>query len=110
MTALQDIEPKLYDAQNRMGYNKVQTMMRQIVDSRQAPGLNPFKSMPDDTMQQLWNLRDDLRRSASAQELARTPGSDTAQNAWDAVKGVGKKGAEIAAHGFILTHGAQSSA
>jgi hypothetical protein len=104
MQALQTFEPKLYDAQNRMTYNKVQTMMRQIVDSRQAPGLNPYKSITDDTMQKLWNLRDDLRRSASAQELARSPGSDTAQNLLDVIKGVGKSGANVAAHGLIATH------
>jgi hypothetical protein len=90
MKVLQNHENKLFDSQNRMTYNKVQTMMRQIVDSRaNADPLSPYKSIPADTMGQLWNLRDDLRRSASAQELARTPGgSDTVQNAWDAAKGV----------------------
>jgi hypothetical protein len=104
MTALQGFENKLYDSQNRMGYNQVQRMMRQIVDSRAAPGLNPFKSIPDETMQQLWNLRDDLRRSASAQELARTPGSDTTQTMTDVLKGVGKSGANLAVHGALATH------
>lgn len=100
MEVLQKHEPKLFDAQNRMTYNKVQTMMRQIVDSRQAPGINPYKSITDDTMARLWALRDDLRRSASAQELARTPGSDTAQNIWDAAKGVaGGMAGEAAIHG-----------
>ncbi|MDR3415026.1 MAG: lytic transglycosylase domain-containing protein [Nevskia sp.] len=98
MQVLQGHESKLYDAQSRMGYNRVQTMMRQIVDSRQAPGINPYKSLPDDTMQKLWALRDDLRRSASAQELARAPGSDTAQNTWDAARGIGKMGATAALH------------
>lgn len=98
MQALQAHEPKLYDAQNRMTYSKVQTMMRQIVDSRGAPGLNPYKSIPDDMMLQLWNLRDDLRRSASEQELSRTAGSDTAQNAWDTAKDLGKLGATGVAH------------
>lgn len=105
MEVLQKHEPKLFDAQNRMTYNKVQTMMRQIVDSRQAPGINPYKSITDDTMQRLWALRDDLRRSASAQELARTPGgSDTVQNLLDVMKGVGKSGADMAAHGLIASH------
>lgn len=91
MTILQKHEPKLFDAQNRMTYNKVQTFMRQVVDSRQAPGVNPYKSISDTTMQKLWALRDDLRRSASAQELARTPGgSDTAQNMFDVLKGATK--------------------
>jgi hypothetical protein len=105
MTVLQAHEPRLFDAQNRMTYAKVQTMMRQIVDSRASPNeLNPYKSIPDDKMQQLWNLRDDLRRSASAQELARTPGgSDTTQNLFDALKGAaegpaGTIGAGITGH------------
>ena len=35
----------------------------------------------------LWDLRDDLRRTASAENLARTPGgSDTTQNMFDAAK------------------------
>jgi hypothetical protein len=99
MQVLQKHEGKLYDAQNRMQLSRVQTMMRQIVDSRSAPGINPYKSIPDETMGQLFALRDDLRRSASAQELARTPGSDTAQNAWDIAKDLGKMGGTVATHG-----------
>jgi hypothetical protein len=103
MEVLQKHEPKLYDAQNRMGYNRVQTMMRQIVDSRQASGINQYKSIPDETMARLWALRDDLRRSASSQELARTPGSDTAQNVWDAAKGV-LKGAAADTAGHVIAN------
>jgi hypothetical protein len=99
MEALQKFEPKLYDAQNRMTYNKVQSMMRSIVDARQSSGINPYKSISDDTMNELWNLRDDLRRSAGAQELARTPGSDSVQNLWDVAKHTGVVGARILAHG-----------
>jgi hypothetical protein len=98
MEVLQKHEPKLYDAQNRMQYSRVQSMMRQIVDARSSPGLNPYKSIPDETMQQLWALRDDLRRSAGAEELARTTGSDTAQNAWDMAKDLGKMGGAAALH------------
>lgn len=83
METLQEHEPKLFDAQNRMQYSRVQNMMRQIVDSRSAPGINPYKSIPDETMQNLWNLRDDLRRAATAEELAKAPGSDSAQNFMD---------------------------
>jgi hypothetical protein len=87
MDALQKFENKLYTGSDRrMGYNQVQNMMRQIVEARQAPGLNQFKSIPDETMQKLWMLRDDLRRSASAQELAKAPGSDTAQNMMDLLR------------------------
>src|SRR6185312_7992288 len=86
MQVLQQIEPKLYDTQGRMQLSRVQSAMRQIVTARAAPGLNPFKSIPDETMAQLWALRDDLRRVASAEELAKARGSDTAQNFMDLVK------------------------
>ncbi len=99
MEILQKHESKLYDAQNRMSYAKVQAMMKNIVDSRQAPGINKYKSITDETMANLWRLRDDLRRSASAMELARVPGdSGTAQNVMDVVKDAAKHGANALAH------------
>ena len=105
MEALQDFRNRIFDTQNRMTYAKVQNMMKNIVDARAANGINPFKAIPDDTLTQLWNLRDDLRRTASAQELARTPGgSDTAQNFIDIMKGVGAKGGSALAHGMIFAH------
>lgn len=64
-----------------------------LIGDDRGDSRNPFKSISDDTMQQLWNLRDDLRRSASAQELARTPGGDAAQNAWDVARQLGTQGA-----------------
>lgn len=99
MRVLQGHESKLYDTQGRMQLSRVQTMMRNIVDSRAAPGINPYKSISDETMQRLWALRDDLRRSASAQELARTPGSDTAQTAFDLAKRGAAIGGRLVAHG-----------
>lgn len=101
MQALQGFEKKLYDSQIRMTHGKVQNMMRQVVDSRQAPGLNPYKSISETTMQKLWNLRDDLRRSASAQELARTPGSDTTQTAFDVAKQLAGEGALHVGANFV---------
>lgn len=92
MRVLQQHENKLYDTQGRMQLSRVQGMMRNIVDSRAAPGINPYKSIPDETMAKLWALRDDLRRSASADELAKAKGSDTAQNLMDLAKGAGKMG------------------
>lgn len=98
MQVLQGHQGKLYDTQGRMQLSRVQTMMRNIVDSRAAPGINPYKSISDDTMAKLWNLRDDLRRSASAQELARTPGSDTSQTMFDLAKRGIAAGGDLAAH------------
>ena len=86
MRVLQEHENGLYGTQNRMEYGRFQRFMRDVVDARSQPGVNSYKSIPDDTMQQLWNLRDDLRRSSAAVELARTAGSDTAQNLMDLAK------------------------
>jgi len=84
MELLQGRESKLYDSQNRMQYSKVQQMMKEAVAARHpdAP-LNPWQSLSDDQMQKLWALRDDLRRSASAEDLARASGSDSVPNAID---------------------------
>lgn len=84
MRVLQKHENKLYAGPNStMTFSRVQNMMRQIVDSRSAPGINPYKSISDETMGKLWALRDDLRRVASAEDLARARGSDTTQNLVD---------------------------
>jgi hypothetical protein len=58
--------------------------------------LNPYKSITDEQMQRLWNVRDDLRRVATASELARAPGSDTFPNVMDMLK---RHGPGWAAHG-----------
>lgn len=95
LSVLQDHENGLNGLKT---FTPIQRMMRKIVEARQAPGNNPYKSISDDTMARLWALRDDLRRSASAQDLARAKGSDTAQNAIDIAKNVLKAGARGAAH------------
>jgi hypothetical protein len=97
MTVLQNHEKGLYDSQGRMTYNGVQRMMRNIVDARRAGDLD-YQSITPETMNKLWALRDDLRRSATAQELARTPGSDTGQNLVDAFKMYGKLAGKSAAY------------
>jgi hypothetical protein len=75
-----------------------QAMMRKIVEAREKPGNNPYKSISDDTMAKLWNLRDDLRRAASADDKAKARGSDTMQNAIDVAKTVAKTGVRAAMH------------
>jgi hypothetical protein len=101
MTALNDRKAGLYDSQNRITYNKVQTLMRDITDARMSGDVtSPFAKIDNDTMTKLWALRDDLRRSASALELARTPGSDTVQNLRDMIVGLAKgPEAQAALHG-----------
>lgn len=87
--------------QGTMSFAAMQRFMKKVVDAR-ATGpqdLNPYKSISEETMQRLWNLRDDLRRSAGALELARAAGSDTAQNIMDIVKSWAKLGAHSAVQG-----------
>ena len=95
--ALNEFVPKLYDTQGRMQLSRVQSMMKTIVAGRAAPGLSPFKNIPDDTMASLWALRDDLRRVAAADELAKARGSDTAQNFMDLAKQGAKAAGNMAA-------------
>jgi len=107
MRVLQDEAKKVYSAGGRMTFEGVQRMMKHIVDMRNADptDLNPYKQISEATMQRLWGLRDDLRRSASAIELAKTPGSDTGQNLWDMIKGLASgPEAQHALHAFAATH------
>lgn len=85
--ALQKWEPKLIDGQGRLQYSPMHRMMNEIIQSRdpRAP-LNPWQSMPEAQLNRLKSLHDDLQRVASAEELAKARGSDTAMNALDAVK------------------------
>ena len=98
MRVLQRYENKLYDTQGRMQLSRVQAMMKDIVTARDADGINEYKSITDETMAKLWALRDDLRRVASAQELAKARGSDTVQNTMDVMKNVGSAAANVGAH------------
>lgn len=95
MKALQGYRTSLFDSHGIIQPGRVQKMMKDIVDARAARSLEPEKSITPETMQGLWALRDSLRRKAAAERLAKAPGSDTAQNFFDAVRehaegGVGK--------------------
>ena len=57
---------------------KVNGAITQIEKAQAQPGVNPAKSVSDDTMQNLYALRDDLR-AADRSGMGRAPGSDTAQ-------------------------------
>lgn len=100
--ALRDGVNGLYNQNGVITLGKVQNFLKDAVQSRAAQGPNAFKSIPDDSMQQMWNLRDDLRRSASADQLAQARGSDTAQNFMDLVKQGAKTGGRLAAHGLAF--------
>ena len=85
--AMQKAEPKLYDDKNRMQYSRFHRFMNEVVQSRdpRAP-LNPYQSLTDVQMNRLKSIHDDLQRVASAEDLARAKGSDTAMNFMDAIK------------------------
>jgi hypothetical protein len=59
-------------------YKGVQAVMDDIVSKRKMSGFNAPKSIDDDTMQGLWNLRDDLRRQRNL-DLGTARGSNTNQ-------------------------------
>lgn len=100
MTVLQEYAPRVRDSQNRITYSSVQRMIKDIVEDRAAKGINPAQSISDETMNSLFALRDDLRRVASSDDLAKARGSDTIQNTMDLVKSVGGKGLAESA-GFL---------
>ena len=106
--ALQAWEPKLYDQLNHMKYSAIHRMMGEIIKARDpnAP-LGPWKNLTEEQMNRLKSLHDDLKRVASAEDLARANGSDTTQTLFD----LGRRAARHAAGtgagavvGFGVTH------
>ena len=89
MEILQQYAPKIRDSQGRITYSAVQRMMRDIVTARESKDIHPAQGISDDTMAKLFALRDDLRRVASAEDLAKARGSDTAQNTLDLIRSAG---------------------
>lgn len=100
MSVLQKWEPRLFDSKGKLLYSKFNQMLREAVISRRRDmPLNDWQSVTDEQMQQLWDIRDALRRAASADELAAAKGSDTAPNAMDIMRQYMKLGGMTAAHG-----------
>jgi hypothetical protein len=68
-----------------MRFSDFQRFMKNVTDMRRTgpTDLNPYKSITEEQMDRLWRLRDDMRRVATASELARAPGSDTVPNIMD---------------------------
>ena len=85
--ALQAYEPKLYDRLGNMRYQAFHRMMGDIVKARDpnAP-LGPYKALTEEQMNRLKSLHNDLKRAASAEDLARANGSDTTQTLFDLAK------------------------
>jgi hypothetical protein len=106
MTVLQGALKNLRGPGQKLTYNDFQRFMKNVVDSRMTgpTDLNAFKSITEENMQRLWNIRDSLRRVASAKELARAAGSDTMPNIIDALKGIAKMGGTGALHAYAGAH------
>lgn len=88
MTALQGVRSRLFDTKGYIQLGNVQRVMKGLVDARGPTGspTDPARSISDENMDRLWNLRDTLRRADAADQLARARGSDTVQNAWDTLR------------------------
>jgi hypothetical protein len=100
MDALNAERFKLFDSQNKPNYNSVQNLMRRIIDARQANDpYDPFTHVTQDTLDQLWNIRDSMRRSAAADRLAQPKGSPTSQNLGDAMRAAGRTAMQTSAPG-----------
>jgi hypothetical protein len=106
MEVLQGAKDKFRGPGQKLTYNDFQRYMKNVVDSRMTPStdLNAFKAISPENMQRLWNIRDSLRRTASAQELAKAAGSDTMPNIIDALRGIGKMGGTAALHAYVGAH------
>ena len=76
---LQGYRPSLLDAKGNMQLNRVNQMMKSVGQHMAAPGTNPAKSLTDDHVDQLFNLRQDLLRQSN-RDMQRPAGSDTAHN------------------------------
>jgi hypothetical protein len=98
MEALNAERFKLFDSQNKPNYNSVQGLMRRMVDARQANDpYDPFSHVPQDTLDQLWKIRDSMRRTQAADRLAAPKGSSTTQNLGDAMRAAGRMAIQSAA-------------
>jgi hypothetical protein len=106
MEVLQGVFKNLRGTGQKLTYNAFQRFMKDVVNGRMSPAhdMNGFKAISAENMQRLWNLRDSLRRSASAKELAMAAGSDTMPNIIDALKAVGKMGGTAALHAYAGAH------
>ncbi len=76
---LQSYRPNLAGADGTMQLSRVNSMLKNIGGQMSSGGLSPAKSLTDDQLDGLFNLRSDLLRQNN-RNLARPAGSDTANN------------------------------
>jgi hypothetical protein len=112
---LQSEEPKLYDKNNRMQYSRFHNFMVKMVmqrDPNVAP--NPAQSVSQAQFERLQGIHDSLKRAASAEDLARARGSDSAPNLIDVAKEAlsglpGQIAASVVGHAALGPFGAAAA-
>jgi hypothetical protein len=89
--------------------SKVQKMLDDIYQGQKAGGINPAKSLTDDQLQNIVNVRNELAAQSLKDRLAKVKGSDTAQQTnragvlGDGPLGTAVKGAaEMGAHALLF--------
>ena len=98
MEALDAERFKLFDTQNKPSYNAVQNLMRRMVDARRTNDpYDAFTHVPQETLDNFWNIRDSMRRRAAVDRLGAPRSSPTSQNLGDALRGAGKLAIKSAA-------------
>jgi hypothetical protein len=106
MEALNAERFKLFDSQNKPNYNAVQSLMKRMIDARQANDpYDPFTHVTQDTLDKFWNIRDSMRRQAAVDRLGKPRGSPTSQNVGDAMRIAGKMALQTAAPAIGATLG-----
>lgn len=98
LNLLQDELPRLKDAKGVITLNRVNSMMKRIVADRKERGVNAAKSLDDDQMEGLWNLRSSLLRKGNL-DLGTARGSPTFANQTIGAS-MGLTGAHVAASHF----------
>lgn len=100
---------KLTNNDGYLQFNKVQKMLDDIYQGRKASGINPAKSLTDEQVQNITNVRNELAAMSLKDRLASVRGSDTMQQQsragflGDGPLGTAVKGAaEMGAHALLF--------
>lgn len=100
---------KLTNVDGYLQFSKVQKMLDDIYQGRKAPGINAAKSLTDEQIQNIENVRNELAALSLKDRLAKVKGSDTTQQTnragilGDGPLGTAVKGAaEMGAHALLF--------
>lgn len=100
---------KLTNVDGYLQFSKVQKMLDDIYQGRKAPGINAAKSLTEEQIQNIENVRNELAAMSLKDRLAKVKGSDTTQQTnragilGDGPLGTAVKGAaEMGAHALLF--------